>query len=175
MSSHSETNMNSEADRSRRNTEVPPMIQVHDSSVGVTRPQTKVDWQNVGHDAEGNVVFPHLSWPSIVNIGKKKGVFSPHSNSFYEEFKFQAQRSWPPCSSPTERRWGGEPVAENKRPISWRGAGVLIPLSAGPTGATASGRPAASRGDPWWQISCSWGEWAFNPTQWSSGNLLSQE
>lgn len=101
----------------------------------------------------------------------------PIPTLFTRSLNFRPQRSWPLRSNPTERRWGGEPVAENKRPVGWRGAGVLIPLSAGRTGTTASSRPArpaASGRSQVANILLLLGREAFDPTLWRSGNLQSQ-
>lgn len=60
---------------------------------------------------------------------------------FNEEFKFQARRSWPLCSSPAVSRRGGGPVAQNKRPHRLRRcrrAGAPVCRPAGQTGSSTS-------------------------------------
>lgn len=74
---------------------------------------------------------------------------------FNEEFKFQARRSWPLCSSPAEKRRGGGPVAQNKRPHRLRrcrraGAPVCWTACwpAGQTGSSTSSWPSCLGGLP---------------------------
>lgn len=133
----------------------------------------------------GNVVFGRRSWPNVKQTwaerraaerrgaGRDGGgtqeaehwvpewmfslpVPTPFFSSFFnEEFKFQARRSWPLCSSPAESRRGGGPVARNKRPHRLRrcrrsGAPVCRTAGwpAGQTGSSASSWPSCLGGLP---------------------------
>lgn len=78
-------------------------------------------------------------------------VPTPFFFTFYEEFRFQARRSWPLCSNPAESRRGGGPVARNKRPHRLRRCrrvGAPVCWTAGGTGSSASSWPSCLGGLP---------------------------
>lgn len=83
------------------------------------------------------MLFSLLSADPVLSKHRKNeyldGCFLSSFQLFMRSLNFRPWRSWPLRSNPSERRWGREPVAENKKPVSWRGAGTFILLSAGRT------------------------------------------